>query len=77
MINTKVTFKDENKKIQYPWLGIDSDSMVVLFTEPRIGTVVKRPNLPRTGSCLGDHTTTWLMSTFKHFTGTLELSNKD
>lgn len=62
------------ENLTYPCLmtakeGAEQD-MVVLFTEPSVGTVVvAAPGA--TFHCLGYHTKTWSAESFKPFTGTV------
>lgn len=64
----------------YPFLGkyktdIPDSSFVVFFIEPRKGIVVHTEgNNPAWK--IGFHSSTWVMSCFEEFTGTVTLSNK-
>lgn len=69
----------EEKKI-YPWLGVQKDSgAVVLFTEPRKGTVVGHTGFQSRASAtpqrVGYTTTAWIENTFNKFEGEVTLSN--
>jgi len=58
---------------KYPCLKMFNSKLVVLFTEPRTGTLLwKGPDATGT---VGDCCDTWAEFDFKPFAGTVELSN--
>ena len=66
IINTEI-------KREYPYLGINTDDLVVLFTQERTGFVVNRKTY-----CvfsIGYFNDTWNEESFTLFTGEIKLSN--
>lgn len=69
-MKSKLECKDN--EINFPKLMISSKDLIVLFTEPEIGTVVFSSNGLHS---VGEHYEGWLMPNFKDFNGVVELSN--
>ena len=69
----KVKPKKESDKIQYPCLMV-SDDVIVLFISDQRGIVVAE-----SASCpnykIGHYSASWVMSGFKPYSGSVELSN--
>lgn len=74
-MKTIVVDNKESKEIEYPWLGVTSDGLVVLFHDKNCGIVVYKPTDYPCPNKLGDYHATWQMVFFEPFTGTLTLSN--
>ena len=69
----KVVEKKKESSCSYPCLKQDGYGLVVLFTQPGVGVVVK----PARQYSLGTYSTTWFVESFSIYDGTLEISNGD
>ena len=70
----KVTLKEQPVKIKYPYLGISKNNCtIVFFTEPSVGVCVYAGTTPR--NFVGEYKTTWNMSVFEPYNGTVTLEN--
>ena len=72
MITVKISKKEEIKnKIDYPYLGINKDGLIVLFTEERTGVVLQNiVNYP-----IGHISDDWYESSFTPFENIIALQN--
>lgn len=70
----KVTLQEKPVKTKYPYLGIFTrDNVIVFFTEPDVGVCVYAGANPR--NFVGEYKTTWNMSVFEPYNGTVTLEN--
>lgn len=69
-MKTKIKYKENETK--FPKLMISPNNLIVLFTEPEIGTVVFCQHGFHN---IGTYEENWLMQNFKDFDGIVELSN--
>lgn len=69
-VKVEVT-KSEEPKRHYPFIGESSNKLIVLFTSRGTGTVIR----PNSYYGMGLHSSTWHMSEFIPFHGTVALSN--
>lgn len=58
----------------YPWLGVMSNLVVVLFSKEKVGTVVNQMDLPNYP--LGTHQTTWEMDCFQPYYGEVRIMSE-
>ena len=58
-------------EIDFPKLMITRLGTIVLFTEPRVGTVL----MSKKSSSIGKHVTNWHMESFQDLTQSLTLTN--
>ena len=58
--------------IEFPKLMIDKNDLIVLFSSPKLGVVVKGDNLLWK---VGEHGEAWVMDRFTDFRGSVTLSN--
>ena len=65
--------KTELKERSYPWLGEGDNGLIVLFTQKKKGVVIVGSPL----YVVGYQVSSWIMDTFKPFTGSVTLSNTD
>lgn len=70
----KTTVKTKNQKITYPCLKVALKNLVVLFTDPKTGTVVACDDGE---GIMGDHATNWAEYDFRPFSGSVTLANKE
>ena len=69
MIESKV--KQSTSDIDFPKLMISETGLIVLFSSPKLGFVVKGDDLWKAG----EHSETWIIDVFTDFHGSVTLSN--
>ena len=74
MIKTTVT-QQKVKNINYPLLKFLDDGTVVLFREPKCGTVIKEGEGTKYSYCLGMYSCNWDETKFEIFNSKLTLEN--
>jgi len=67
----RVEVKEENTILLFPCLMIGDEDIIVLFTKPKCGILIKT-----NWSNSGDYHEDWDMKRFKSFKGEIILSNK-
>lgn len=72
-MNSKIIEQPAEKKTEYPCLKIADGGLVVLFTRPEQGTVLKVDDFPSLK--IGEYSSSWDEKSFTLFTDKLELSN--
>ena len=72
-VKSNVKGADESKKNPFPRLMVnDRTDLVVLFSDPDVGTVVSSKD-----ACeVGDYVSDWIMDHFTDFEGTITLENE-
>lgn len=65
--------KQEDK--EYPYLGIDTDGMIILFATRNNGTILNKGKNPCSNFNFGDFTNGIYDDSFEKFEGSITLSN--
>lgn len=72
MVKSFLTHKSTDSEPEWPKLMTNNNGLVVLFTEPGIGTVVHKGG---SASYMGEHYKDWAMKYFRTYNGTVTLEN--
>ena len=76
MIESKLTMDGVKVINNYPFLGITTRGVIVLFTSHGVGAIVHCSDADNAVYSLGERKSTWDMNCFTAFTGSIHLRNK-